>query len=256
MEKNTLKLCYCFADSLNLHGDLGNIMAFEKVTKMLGAEFDFSRINSFYDDFTIDEYDILFFSPGELRTAINMASVLKEKRDMFVDYLDKGKTIIVIGTTIALFSKNILRSDGKVYPGHDIVDVSIRERNITYSNDEVFTMNLYGNELKIYGGQIQMADVLIHDEQSLGKVTYGYGNCHKEDEGLVKNGFIFTNALGPVFVKNPAFAASIIIKILKDKGSDLELTMPEFAFEDASNKRIQDFIDLKIEKYDASRLEK
>lgn len=256
MDKNTLKLCYCFADSLNLHGDLGNIMAFERVTKLLGAEFEFSRINSFYDEFTLDEYDVLFFSPGELKTAITMANVLRERKNLFEEYLEKGKHIVVVGTTIALFADEIKRIDGSEHKGLGIVNAGIKERKITYSNDEVFTASLYGDEFEVVGGQIQMIDVDIKDNTPLGKVSYGYGNCHKEDEGIVKDGFIFTNSLGPVFVKNPDFAARIIMKALVNKGSDLQMSMPEFALEKRSNERINDFIKVKIEKYDASRLEK
>ncbi len=256
MESNKLKMCYCFPDSLNLHGDLGNMMAFEKVTKLLGAEFEFSRINSFYDDFSFDEYDILFFSPGELRTAIIMADVLRPKKSMFEEFLAKGKHIIVVGTTIALFGEDIIRQDGSSHQGLGIVDISIKERKITYSNDEVFTASLYGDKFDVYGGQIQMIDVDIKDGTPLGEVSYGYGNIHKTDEGLIKDGFIFTNSLGPVFVKNPYFAAKIIVDALRKKGCTLPLQIPEFAFEDASNKRIADFIKVKIEKYDQSRLEK
>ncbi len=256
MEKNKLKLCYCFPDSLNLHGDLGNMMAFEKVTKLLGAEYEFSRINSFYDDFSFDEYDILFFSPGELKTAIIMADVLRPKKDMFSEFLSKGKHIIVVGTTIALFGNDILRQDGNVYQGLGIADISVKERKITYSNDEVFTASLYGETFDVYGGQIQMIDVDIKSGTPLGKVSYGYGNDHNEDEGLVKDGFIFTNALGPVFVKNPYFAAKIIVDALRKKGCELALDIPEFAFEERSNERIADFIKVKLEKYDQSRLEK
>ena len=138
MEKNTLNFCYCFADSLNLHGDLGNVMAFEKVTKLLGADFNFRRINSFYEDFSFDGCDILFFSPGELKTLITMASVLKPKKDMFEAFVNNGGMIIVVGTSIALFAKNIIRTDGKVYAGLDLVDVSIRERNDIFQRRSVY----------------------------------------------------------------------------------------------------------------------
>ncbi len=256
MDKNKLKVCYCFPDSLNLHGDLGNMMAFEKVTKLLGAEFESERLYSFYDDFTLADYDILFFSPGELKTALIMADVLRPKKEMFEEFLAKGKHIIVVGTTIALFGGKVTRKDGKTYEGLGIVDITSKERDITYSNDEVYTAELYGDSFEVYGGQIQMIDLDIHDGTPLGEVSYGYGNIHKKDEGLVKDGFIFTNALGPVFVKNPYFAAKIIVDALRKKGCTLPLEIPEFAFEDASNKRIADFIKVKIEKYDQSRLEK
>lgn len=254
--KDKLNLCYCFPDSFNLHGDRGNMLAFERVCKLLDVEFNFRRVNSFKEKLDFSGDDILFFSPGELRVALGVCRDLQPQRSVFSDYLDAGKTIVVVGTSIALFAKNIVRLDGSVHSGLDLINLGCRERKITYSNDEVFTTTLYGEEMEIVGGQIQMIDILINNETPLGTVSYGYGNSHKDDEGAVKNGLIFTNALGPVFVKNPRFTAAIIIDALRKKGVSREFEIPEFALEAKSNERIKDFIRLKIEKYDASRLEK
>jgi CobQ-like glutamine amidotransferase family enzyme len=44
----------------------------------------------------------------------------------------------------------------------------------------------------------------------LGTINYGYGNNGSEFEGARKNNMVFTNCLGPLFVKNPWWTEEIL----------------------------------------------
>lgn len=255
MNEKRINFCYLYPDSFNLHGDRGNVLAFERAANLLGVGFDFQRIESFSQPIDFDAPDILFVSPGELRTCEGAAKKLADKAEAFKKYIADGKIMIVVGTTIALFAKQTERFDGSLFEGLNLVEAICKERKVTYSNDEVFITSVFGETMEMTGGQIQMIDVELNGEQPLGEVIYGYGNKHQSDEGLVRNRFYFTNALGPLFVKNPWFAACLIYEALKLKGFDEEFVMPEFPLEHKSNDEIGRFIKLKTEKYDKSRLE-
>ena len=256
MSNKTMNFCYLYPDSFNLHGDRGNVFAFEKTAKLLGIDMQFQKIDSFEDDINFDQIDILFVSPGELRTCQGIAETIEKKADDYKSYISSGKTMIVIGTTIALFAKETERLDGTSFQGLGLVDATCKERKITYSNDEVFTTDVFGDTIEIVGGQIQMIDVSLNGESPLGKVTYGYGNKHKDDEGIKKNHFYFLNTLGPVFVKNPWLAANMISDAMHLDTQVFNETDPAFALEHKSNDEIRKFIDLKIRTYDKTRLEK
>ena len=256
MKQRNIRFTYLFPDSFNLHGDRGNAMAFERVTQRMNASFEYRKIDSFEDELNFDDTDILFVSPGELRTCEGIAKLLMPKREQFVRYQERGGTMIVVGTSIALFAKETVRMDGSRFEGLHLVDASCTERKITYSNDEVYTCERFGEPMQIVGGQIQMIDISRNGEEALGTVSYGYGNCHAEDEGIVKDRFIFTNTLGPVFIKNPWFAAEIIGNILSQNENNIEYRMPDFSLEHKSNEQIIEFINIKKEKYDKTRLEK
>ena len=256
MSKKTMNFCYLYPDSFNLHGDRGNVFAFEKTANLLDVDMRFQKIDSFADKIDFDEIDILFVSPGELRTCEGIAETIREKADGFKAFIASGKTMIVIGTTISLFAKETERLDGTVFQGLGLVDAICKERKITYSNDEVFTTNVFGDSLEIVGGQIQMIDVCLNGEPPLGKVIYGYGNNHKDDEGIKKNHFYFLNTLGPVFVKNPWLTANIIAEAMYLDTKPFNETDPAFCLEHKSNDEIRKFIDLKIRSYDKTRLEK
>ena len=66
-----------------------------------------------------------------------------------------------------------------------------------------------------------------------GKLIYGMGNNEKEtkNEGAKYKNVIFTNALGPVLVKNPWYAETLIKEALAQKGIKIETTIPREDFE-------------------------
>ena len=73
-----------------------------------------------------------------------------------------------------------------------------KERKTVIGDDIYFSIN--GNQ-EIIGSQIHMMDFEVNEAQALGEILYGYGNNGTKFEGARVNNLIFTNALGPVFVK-------------------------------------------------------
>ena len=92
-----------------------------------------------------------------------------------------------------------------------------------------------------------MMDIsLAAGQKPFGKLVYGYGNDGGIYEGAQKGGVIFTNALGPVLVKNPWLTLSLIrmalIRRLPDKNPDtLRFDSKLFDLELASAKAIRSF---------------
>jgi len=89
-----------------------------------------------------------------------------------------------------------------------------------------------------------MADITLAEGQApFGEVIYGYGNNGGKAEGAVKGGVFFTNALGPVLVKNPWLTIDIINQALKRRGKIGPLLFDPglFGLELASAKAIRAF---------------
>ena len=99
--------------------------------------------------------------------------------------------------------------------------------------------------------QIHLVDFFLNDPSiALGKLTYGKGNNDKDQtEGAKYKNVIFTNALGPVFVKNPWYTEKIINEALKAKGCGQCKPLDESFFEIERNsfKTVRRFIDQKTE---------
>ncbi len=109
MENNELNITWCYPDILNLHGDRGNVMAFKKVGKMLGLTVNINKVETYKEKIDFENTDILFFNTGELKVAKNIIETLNKQKEELVKYIEDGKVIIVIGTTGAVFAKNITR---------------------------------------------------------------------------------------------------------------------------------------------------
>ena len=124
--------------------------------------------------------------------------------------------------------------------------MDIKEREMVIGDDLYYTINS-GKE--IMGCQIQMIDITLkNDQQSLGNIKYGYGNIGDNKEGAIKDNVIFTNCLGPVFVKNPWYAEEILRSICAKKQIEISADVePDYDIETKSLESTKEFINKKLE---------
>ena len=248
---NTLNITWLYPDLLNLHGDRGNLMAFERVGKEMGLDVKINRIDTFSDDIDFDNSDIIFMNAGEIKTADSIVKNLEKYDDKIHEFAEAGKPIIAIGTTGMVLIKSTTRCDGSVIKGLGLLDAVGVERKEIYGDDLHFSL-CENPETEIMAVQIHLVDFVLEDQsKALGKLIYGKGNNDRDQtEGVKYKNVIFTNALGPVFVKNPWYTEKIINEALKAKGCEPCEPLDESFFELERNsfKTVKRFIDQKTEK--------
>lgn len=246
MEKE-INLAYLYADILNLHGDRGNVLSFEKIAKEMGIPFKTTRIDSPNEKIDFEKYDIILLSPGELKVMDTLVKTFNSQRNEFEKYVDDDKYMFVIGTTGAILAKNIEFEDGREIDGLNIFDMTAKERKWIYGDDLTFDTDINGKKMEIISCQINSINMTFNDEniQPFGKVNYGLGNDEKHFEGARKNNLIYTNALGPVFIKNPWMTKEILTDIANKKGVEIKNNDLDFSLEEASKETIKDFINQK-----------
>ena len=107
-----------------------------------------------------------------------------------------------------------------------------RERTLIYGDDILYSLK-DDEKIQINGSQIQIIDTYLNSDIALGQAIYGHANNgdEKKEEGARYKNLIFTNALGPVFVKNPWFAEKIIRTAMEVKGSKIEKEIDEKEYE-------------------------
>ena len=239
-----INLAWMYPDILNLHGERGNAQAFKHVADLLRIELNIDRIDDIEAKIDFEKYDILLFNCGELKVVPTMVKYLKPQLKKLKKYIKENKTIITTGTTSAFLGKKATRIDGKEIEGLGILDLEFKERELVIGDDIYFELD---DGTEITGSQIQMVDVNINNEKPLGTVKYGYGNNGNEEEGCIKNNVIFTNCLGPVFVKNPWFAEKIIRQICELKGIEIQNNGElDYEIEKESLKATKEFIENNI----------
>lgn len=246
MTNKEINMLWLYPDLLNLHGDRGNVMAFERVGELLGVKVNVHKVENITESFELDDIDLILLNPGELGTILNIAKGLNPKRDELIKYVRDGKYLIAIGTTGALLGKRIYNTEKQQFYGLGIIDMECSQRKTVIGDDLHFIID---NEQELIGSQIQMLDFTVALEDSLGTALYGYGNAGDKTEGARNKNAIFTNALGPVFVKNPWWAEEILSDIAKRKGIETKvISLDSFEVEIKSFNTTKKFIENKKNK--------
>lgn len=246
MENKNLNISWLFPDVLNLHGDRGNVVALENVGKSLGLNVNITRIDSYDQKIDFDNTDIILINPGEVKVISKIVEVLNKQKEKLTKYIEDNKVILTIGTSGAIMGKTVEFLDKTKIDGLGYLDMEVGVRDTVYGNDILYTINDDEN-IEIIGNQIQLIDIKVNPEQVLGKVSYGMGNNNDKTEGAKYKNLIFTNALGPVLVKNPWYAENLIRQAMKNKNIDLEENKLDYSIELKSLECIKKFINEKGE---------
>ena len=209
---------WMYPNLLNLHGEVGSVQALVQIGKKLGVDVEIIRIEDFDDPIPFEKLDMMVFLPGEIITFQHLIPALDNAS--LRSYLENEGYLLAIGTSGLMFGKNILREDGSALDCLGYLDMTAKERKYVWGDDLHFRLN--DGALELAGSQIQMADV--ETTQPLGTTIYGMGNNNTGAEGARWKNLIYTNCLGPLFVKNPRFAESIIRDILLKKGITLDIS--------------------------------
>ena len=240
-----LNLVWLYPDILNLHGERGSIQAFEKVANDIGIKLNIIRVNDYNQKIDFMQADILLCTPGELKVIPEIKNALTKQENDLQKYLENRKYFIAIGTTGALLAKETTCENGDKIEGLGLIKMKATERSSVVGDDLYFT--IYKTKQEIIGSQIQMLDFYLEGDLPLGTVNYGYGNNGKEYEGARRDNIIFTNCLGPLFVKNPWWTEEILKEAYLNKTNQVRVK-PEYDLENMSFETTKRFIKEKPKK--------
>lgn len=213
-----LKIGWLFPNTLNLHGERGNILAIKAEGFRRGYNVEVHQITFETKDFDPVNYDFLFCAPGEIVHFPEIVRFLAPHQPGLMAFIET-RPLLVTGTSIAIFGEKTYRSDEYTIPGLSILSIQCSENKAVYGDDLYYTCRYNGKEMSIIGSQIQMMNLEICEERPFGHLKYGYGNSGKtKQEGVMKGKGIFTNTLGPLLVCNPWLTEEIINLIEVNKG--------------------------------------
>lgn len=230
-----LHIGWMYPNLLNLHGERGSVQALARAGENLGAEVEIHRIEDVDETIPFDTLDLLIFLPGEIKMFPCLKSALEAQRTELEAFLDRGGYLIALGTTGLLFGGQLQRENGDIFEGLGLLDLTAKERQYVWGDDLHFRLN--GTKQEIIGSQIQMTDV--DAKTPLGQTLYGHGNNHTGAEGARYKNLIYTNCLGPVFVKNPWWAEDILKDVCLQKYLGLYSHKPNALASDSFNSTLR-----------------
>ena len=248
-----LNILWLWPDILNLHGDRANVMALLRVSALYGIDAKVTRVKRLTDSFDPAGADVILLGSGELAVMPDITGALSKHFSSLKEYTENGGVLFAAGTTGAALGVHTRRLDGSHIYGIGLLDMECSERKTVIGDDVIFRTDSLdtGTDTPVYGIQIQMIDIQLNSGQApLGNISYGYGNNGTGSEGAVSDGVIFTNASGPVLVKNPWLTLALLKKAILRKNpdmdpDDLSFDQEKFIIELASAKAIQAFNDKK-----------
>lgn len=239
---NIVNVAWMYPDILNLHGERGNAKAFELVSKKMSIKLNIDRIDKIEEKIDFEKYDILLFNAGELKVIETISNILQKQKEELDKYIKDNKVILLTGTTGALFADKIDRIDNSSFEGLNILNMDIKERDAVIGDDLYYLMG----KMEIMSSQIQMIDIILKNSKPFGNIIYGYGNNGTSFEGARYKNVIFTNALGPVLVKNPWFTEYLIKLVCKNKNIKLKSKKVNYELEQKSLESTKEFINKKM----------
>ncbi|NEW05852.1 glutamine amidotransferase [Paenibacillus sp. SYP-B3998] len=202
-----------FPDRLNLYGDRGNVIAFQKRCEWRGIQLEVVNIKS-TNSINLSQVDLLFIGGGSDREQGLVTHELLKIKKEFKSCIEDGVGCLAICGGYQLLGNYYVTSEGNKYMGLDICDFySVGQKNRMVGNIAIESKD-FGNIL----GFENHSGRTYHPYESLGKVIKGFGNNGNDGtEGLYYKNVIGTYLHGPLLPKNPALADQIISSAIERK---------------------------------------
>ena len=245
-EQRGIHVAWMFPDVLNLHGGRGDLMAIMHISCLMGIPCEIRRVDTLIEPIPFDWADLLYFPSGDLFCAPDLNRALAPKSEDFRAFVGRGGMIVAVGSAGAVLAKKTTYRDGSVSEGLGLLDMEMAQRTNSFG-DDLWIETADG--LEVIATQVSMADVSLGEGQTpFGKVIYGRGNCADGAEGARTDGVIFTNAIGPVLVKNPRLTEWLIRRCASVAGLDVSgcaLLDEQISMECAALEDVRTFVNKK-----------
>ncbi len=215
MHPDRLGIVLVYPKLLGLYGDRGNAAALRHRAAARGIES--TIIDVAPGDPIPEQADIYLVGGAEDSSMTAAANYLAEQRG-FVRAVEGGATCLAVCAGFQLLSREYVGVEG-VRPGLGLLDVvSSRLTGARAVGEVVARSEIDGAPL--LGFENHQGDaVLGPDARPLAVIEAGRGNGHDGYEGARQGSVIATYLHGPVLVRNPALADTLLTSAL---GRDLE----------------------------------
>lgn len=216
-----LTIGHLYPDLLNLYGDRGNIQCFRKRLEWREIE---AEVIPFLSGDKIDFscLDIVLLGGGSDREQELVCGYLKDIRDDFKQYVEKGGVVLAVCGGYQLLGK-YYKTQTKTIEGLAILDITTEWEPERLVKNIILDSPLF--DMPVVGFENHGGRTYIGKHTPLGKVFFGYGNTGKSGyEGVVYKNVIATYLHGPLLPKNPQVCDYLLERALKRKyGGDVEL---------------------------------
>lgn len=227
-----IRVCHLYPDLLNLYGDRGNVIAFQRRCLWRDIPVEVHEV-SLGDSIDFNNYDFVFLGGGSDREQNLIAADLMKRRDKLKEAIEKGLVVLAICGGYQLLGNYYSTRDGNNIPGLGILDFYTRAGDKRLVGNTVIEMELDGDMIKVTGFENHSGQTYLGNIRPLGKVLAGNGNNGRDGLEGARYKNVFCSYLhGPLLPKNARLTDYLIFLVLKRRGLHQLLKPLESRFED------------------------
>lgn len=225
-----INICHLYPDLLNVYGDIGNILILKQRAEKRGIKVNVQNV-SLNDNFTAEDYDLVFFGGGQdYEQSIVSKDLVENKKDEIISYIEAGKVFLCICGGYQLLGKTYATYTGETLDGLGVLDIYTEG-----SKDRLIGNSIIYNEEfdeTYVGFENHSGKTYIGDLKPLGVVKHGFGNngTDKKEGCIYKNTFC-TYFHGSLLAKNPELADRLLTLALQNKYGEVTLEPLDDTFE-------------------------
>ncbi|MBZ6526704.1 phosphoribosylformylglycinamidine synthase subunit PurQ [Aerococcaceae bacterium DSM 111021] len=213
----TIRICHLYGNLMNTYGDNGNLLMLQHYAKEAGYDIVTTMI-SLNDDFSADDYDLVFFGGGQDYEQKVVSQDLPRIRDEIAKYIEGDGVMLTICGGFQLLGQYYINAAGEKLEGMKILSHHTeRQINSRFIGDieiydEINNKTYYGFEN--HNGVTHLGD----DLKPLGRVVSGNGNNGVDKtEGVRYKNTFGSYFHGPLLVRNEWLAKHIIDLVIQNK---------------------------------------
>jgi len=214
----TIKLAHLYPETMDLYGDVGNVVAVKRRCEWRGIGVDAIEVRC-GQAADLSDIDLFVMGGGQDSAQVQVAEDLCRRGGAIRDRIDEGAAALVVCGGFQLFGVDYTTSDGELLPGIGVFDakstaadmrlignVTVRAQLRRWGDpDSKMTLDVVGFEN--HAGRT----ILRENATAFGTVSQGGGNLGDGTvEGAVHRNAIGTYLHGPLLPRNPRLADHLI----------------------------------------------
>ncbi|WP_409199747.1 type 1 glutamine amidotransferase [Methanobrevibacter sp. DSM 116169] len=235
MELNILDM---YSDTLNIYGDIGNLISIKKRCEWRGIEVNQESFSVGQENnLDYENVDMVLIGGGSDKSQAAVSNDLLKQRNDLENYIENDGVLLAICGSYQMFGNKYSSFNENSIPCLEIFDMETiaQEERLT---GNILIENSLGLRPRTLVGFENHGGRTYHKYDVLGNVEVGYGNNDEsKEEGLSYKNFIGTYLHGAFLPKNPHMADHLILNALKNKydidsleplNDDIELQAHDF----------------------------
>ncbi len=224
-------ITHLYPNELALYGDIGNIIAIERILEGIGWEYVINKVN--IGDELPQYNDIIFIGGGQDNEQAKVAIDLQRHKQKLQQLVNSDTSLVAVCGGYQLLGQSLELTGGilptiSIFP---IITTAIENNPKTRCiGNIILESKLEGIDAKLVGFENHSGQTSFVGEyfRPLGKVVFGHGNSH--NSGF--EGCIYKNAIGTYLhnflPKNPEITAWLINKAVEKKKNLNQISLAKY----------------------------